>query len=160
MLGLDGVIASETRVAVVTVSVVLSELLPFAAVIVVEPVATVVINPFDPAALLIAATDAVDEPQITAGVMSCVEPSEYVPMAVNRWVVPSAMRVLDGVIATETSVAGVTVRVVLPEMLPNVAVIVVVPTVMGVANTFKPTAFLIAAVELEEELQVTEAVIF
>ena len=155
-----GVTAMEINVAGVTVKMVDPCMLPIVAVIVVVPVVTGVTKPFDPAALLIAATDSADEPQVTSVVRFCVEPSEYVPFALNCWVVPIAMLGLDGVIVKETSVAGVTVRVVLPEMLPNVAVIVVAPTVMGVADTFKPTAFLIAAVELEEELQVTDAVIF
>ncbi len=52
-------------------------------------------------------------------------------MAVNFWVVPLAMLGLVGVIAMDTSVAGVTVRVVDPDMLPDVAVIVVDPVATG-----------------------------
>jgi hypothetical protein len=160
MLGKAGVIATETSVAGVTVRVVLPEIFPNVAVIDVAPVPTDVANPFEPAALLMAATDDADEPQVTAVVRFSVEPSEYVPVAVNCRVVPSAMLGPAGVIATETSVARVTVRVVLLEMLPHVAVIVVVPAARGVANPFEPAVLLTVAVEGEEELQVDVAVIF
>ena len=158
MLGLDGIIARETSVACVTVRVVLPEMPPNVAVMVVDPTATGVANPFEPAALLMAATDDADEPQVTAVVRFCVEPSEYVPVTVNCWVVPNAMLGLDGVIARETSVACVTVRVVLPEMPPNVAVIVVDPAASGVANPFEPAALLIVAAESDAEPQVTNFV--
>jgi hypothetical protein len=158
MLGLDGVIARETSVAGVAARVVLPDMLPNVAVIAVDPDATGVANPFEPAALLMAATAAVDEPQVTDVVRFCVEPSEYVPVAVNCWVVPSAMLGLDGVIARETSVAGVTVRVVLSEMLPNIAVIIADPAATGVATPFEPAALLIVAAERDAELQVTSFV--
>ena len=109
MLGLVGVTAMDTSVAGVTVSVVVPDILPDVAVIVVEPAATEVANPLDPAALLIAATAALDEFQVATIVKFCVEPFEYVPVAVNCLVVPMAMLGLVGVIAMETSVAGVTV---------------------------------------------------
>ena len=48
-------------------------------------------------------------------------------MAVNCWDVPFAMLRLAGVIARDTSIAGVTVKVVDPETLPDIAVIVTVP---------------------------------
>ena len=49
---------------------------PDDAVIVVDPVATEEADPFEPAALLIVATPALDELQVTAVVKSCVELSE------------------------------------------------------------------------------------
>ena len=60
----------------VTVSVAVSETLPDVAVIVVEPAATDVAKPLEPAALLIAATPEADEFQVTAVVRSCVVLSE------------------------------------------------------------------------------------
>ncbi len=60
----------------------------------------------------------------------------------------------------DTSVAGVTVNVVLPETSPNVAVIVVTPTVDEVANPFKPAALLMVAIPVSEEVQVTDDVRF
>jgi len=53
---------------------------------------------------------------------------------------------------------AVTVRVVEPEMFPEVAVIVVIPVPTAVAIPFDPAALLIVATELTEELQVTDAV--
>jgi hypothetical protein len=62
----------DTSVAAVTVSVVEPDLLPDVAVIVVEPATTDVANPLEPAALLMAATPAVDELQVTTVVRFCV----------------------------------------------------------------------------------------
>jgi len=76
MLGLVGVTDMDTSVAGVTVSVVDPDMLPDAAVIVVEPAATDVAKPLEPAALLIVATPPVNEPQVTAVVRSCVVLSE------------------------------------------------------------------------------------
>jgi len=83
MLGFAGVIAMDTSVADVAVSVVDPEILPDAAVIVVEPAATEVASPLEPAALLMAATDSSEELQVTVVVRSCVVLSENIPMTVN-----------------------------------------------------------------------------
>ena len=64
----------------------------------------------------------------------------------------------SGVIATETSVATVTVKSVVPETLPSVAVIVVVPTATELASPSLPAALLIVAVPGLLELQVTAVV--
>ncbi len=56
----------------------------------------------------------------------------------------------------DARVAGVTVRVEDPNLLPNVAVIVVVPAATGMAN---PDA-LIVATPVFDESQLTEAVRF
>jgi hypothetical protein len=58
----------------------------------------------------------------------------------------------------DTSVAGVTVRVVDPDMLPDAAVIVVDPVAMGEANPLEPAALLIVATSVSDELQVTAVV--
>jgi len=76
MLGLVGVIAMDTSVAAVTVSVVDPDLLPDVAVIVVEPAVTDVAKPLEPAALLMVATPPADETQVTAVVRFCVVLSE------------------------------------------------------------------------------------
>ncbi len=65
---------------------------------------------------------------------------------------------LVGVIAIDTSVAGVTVRVVDPDMLPDVAVIVVDPVATEEANPLEPAALLIVATARADELQVTAVV--
>ena len=79
-------------------------------------------------------------------------------MAVNFWAVPLAMLGLVGVIAMDTSTAGVTVRVVAPDTLPDVAMIVVEPVAMAVVDPFEPAALLIVAMVVFDELQVTAVV--
>jgi hypothetical protein len=63
-----------------------------------------------------------------------------------------------GVIAMDTSVAGVTVSVVEPDVLPNVAVIVVEPAVTDVARPLEPAALLTVATPAVSEFQVTDVV--
>ncbi len=84
--------------------------------------------------------------------------SEKIPVAVNCLVVPAAILGLAGVTATDTSVAEVTVRLVEPEMLPEAAVMVVLPTAADEAFPLEPAVLLIAATEEADELQVTDAV--
>ncbi len=115
----------------VTVRVVETEMLPEVAVIVALPVVTAVTCPLEPAALLIATTDAADELQVTVDVIFCVLLSENVPIAVNCTLVLRTMPELTGVTAMDTRVAELTVSVVEPEMLPEVAVIVAVPAATG-----------------------------
>ncbi len=79
-------------------------------------------------------------------------------MAVNCLVVPSAMLGSVGVTPIVTSVADVTVRVVLPEMVPDVAVMVVDPAVKGVVRPLEPPVLLTVATAVFDELQVTDAV--
>jgi hypothetical protein len=71
-LGLAGVTDMEIRVAEFTVRVVLPEILPEVAVIVVVPAATAVARPL----LLTVATDVLDELQATWVVISWLVPSE------------------------------------------------------------------------------------
>ena len=130
MLGVAGVRDMEDRVADVTVRVVLPEILPELAVTVVVPTATAVARPL----LLTVPTAGLDEPQVTWGVRSWVVPSENVPVAANCWVVCRIMLASVGVTDIEDMVADVTVRVVLPEILPELAVTVVVPTATAVAR--------------------------
>jgi hypothetical protein len=68
MLGLAGVTAIDDSVALVTVSVVVPDTVPRVAVIVVEPTATDVASPLEPAVLLIVATDTAEELQVTVDV--------------------------------------------------------------------------------------------
>ena len=88
-------------------------------------------------------------------------PSEYVPEAANCSVIPAGMLGLAGVTAMEDKVAEVTVRVVLPEILPEVAVMVAAPAAMAVA---RPLLFTVATAisenpEALDEVQVTWVVI-
>jgi hypothetical protein len=162
ILGLAGVTAMETSVGAVTVSVVVPCTLVAGsvAVIVVEPVATDVAMPAEAPALLMVATDGADELQVTDAVRFCVVLFEYVPVAVNCFVVPLAMLGLAGVTAMETSVDAVTVSVVVAcrPVAGSVAVIVVEPAVSAVASPLEALALLIVATATVDELQVTDAV--
>ena len=62
----------DTRVALVTVSVVAPEMPPNVAVTVVSPAATDVANPLEAAALLTVATPGAEELQVTDVVRFCV----------------------------------------------------------------------------------------
>ena len=72
--------------------------------------------------------------------------------------VPLAMLGLAGRIAMDNRFAEVTVRVVEPEMLPDVAAIAVVPTAAAVAFPLEPAALLMVATDVADELQVTAVV--
>jgi hypothetical protein len=65
-----------------------------------------------------------------------------------------------GVTEIDVSVAGVTVRAVDPDMLPDVAAIVVVPAATEVAKPSEPAALLMVATPALDELQVTAFVRF
>ena len=76
----------DTSVAAVTVNVVLPEISPDVAVIVVGPTAPAindVASPLEPATLLMVATAATEDVQVTDDVRSCVGPAVYVPVAIN-----------------------------------------------------------------------------
>ncbi len=73
MLGVAGVTAIDTNVAEVTVSVVLPEMAPLAAEIVVLPTAAELANPCEAAALLTVATLVLLDAQVTCVVRFCVE---------------------------------------------------------------------------------------
>ncbi len=155
-LGLDGVISIETSVGLVTVKIVLAEIPESAcvAVIVVLPIAALVARPLLPEALLMLATLLAEEDQVTALVMSCTVASVYVPIAVKLWVSPSAKDRLVGVTSIETSVAGVTSKLVLAETPEStcVAVIVVVPTLSELASPREPLSWLTVATPSTEDV--------
>src|SRR5271166_5891740 len=150
--GFTGVTAMDTSVAAVTVNVVLPETLPLVALIVVLPNFNAAARP----PLLIVAVVVLDDAHVTLAVRLCVELSLYVPVAVNCCVPPAATDGFTGVTAMDTSVAAVTVNVVLPETLPLVALIVVLPAFNADA---KPVP-LIVAVAVLDEAHVTLAVRF
>lgn len=133
-LELCGATTIDCRVALVTVNTVDAEILPQVAVIVLLPLATEVAKPREPPALLTTATAELEELQVTNAVMSCVLLSEYAPVAVKGFVVPSAMLGLLGVIVIDTSVAAVTVNAVDPVILPSVAVMLLLPAVTMLAH--------------------------
>ena len=81
-------------------------------------------------------------------------------MAVNCCVDPRAMLGVVGSISMDAKVALVTFSMVVPETLPSVAVIVVLPAATGEANPLLPIESLIVATVFLEEFQVTEPVTF
>jgi hypothetical protein len=142
----------EDRVTEVAVRVVLPEIVPKkVAVMVAVPAAMAVASPL----LLTVAAAGLDETQVTWVVRSWLVPSEYIPRAVNCRGSCSAMLGLAGVTAMEDRVAGVTVRVVLPEILPEVAVMVAVAAARAVARPLPLTV----ATKVFDEVQVTCGVI-
>jgi hypothetical protein len=84
-----------------------------------------------------------------------------VPVAINCVVVPRGILGLVGVTAIDTSVAGVTVSVVLPDMFVagSMAVIEFEPVAVDVAKPFEPDTLLTLSTLGEDEFQVTDAVI-
>jgi hypothetical protein len=150
-LGLAGAKDMEDRVAGDTVRAVLPEILPEAALMVAVPAPTAVARPL-PSTV---AAAVLDELQADCMVISLVVPSEYAPEAVNCLVFPAGMLGRRGVTDMEDRVAGSTVRVVFPEILPEVAVMVALPAATAVA---KPLPVMVATVVLDD-LQVTPVVI-
>lgn len=77
------------------------------------------------------------------------------PVAENCLVDPLAMLGLAGEIVIDASVAGVTVSVAVPDKLPEMADMIVVPEATEVASPLVPA---IVATDVADELQVTEDV--
>ena len=103
--------------------------------------------------LLIVATEAWEEDQVTDEVTSCELPSENVPVAVNCSDVWTAMVAVAGVTVIEVTVGAVTDRLALPPTCPKVAVIVADPCALAVAS---PPATV--ATPVFEELHAAELV--
>src|SRR4029077_12531781 len=83
---------------------------------------------------LMEATEVLAEAQVTWLVRSCVELSEYVPVAVNGFVVPMLMVGLGGVTAIDSRTASLTVNDAWPVTPPWLAVMVAVPVPAPVAS--------------------------
>src|SRR5882762_4454618 len=75
-------------------------------------------------------------------------PSVKVPVAVNCCVVPSGICGIAGVMAIETSAAGVTLRVVEPLVEPAIAVTLTLPWLMLVAKPWPSTVAMLLSAEL------------
>lgn len=99
---------------------------------------------------VIDATLLFDELQVTVPVMSCIVPSENVPVAVNCCNVPTGSDALAGETAMEFKVALVMVRVALEETAPKVAVMVATPGAMPMASPHAPFTLIVAAETLAE----------
>ena len=109
--------------AAVTVNVDEPVILPKVARMVEVPIPTPVASP--PA--LISAVPVVPVVHVTLVVRFCVVPFVYLPVAVNCLVRPFAMDGAFGVTPMNTSAIGVTVKMVVPEIVPETAMIVDVP---------------------------------
>ena len=156
MEAVAGAIVIETNATATTVSVVVPLISPTEAVMVVLPVAALCAKPFKSTV----ATAVTLELQIAVLVRFWVVESVYVPVAVNCWSSRRAMDGSAGVMAIEASTAAVTVRVVEPEIEPEVAVIFVVPVARLLASPFVPVLLLIVATVAADELHCTMVVRF
>jgi len=141
----------KDRVAGVTVRVVLLEIAPKVAVMVAVPAPMAVARPL-PSTV---ATDVLEELQVTCVVISWLVPSEYAPEAANCWVTPTGMLGLTGVTDRKDRIGEVTVRVVAPEIVPDVAVMITAPRAAAVPRPL----LLTVATGVLEEVQVTRVVI-
>jgi hypothetical protein len=129
-----------------TLSVVLPVTELEVAEIVTEPRARAVANPPP----TIDATLVFDEAQVTEEVMSCKLSSENVPVALNCWRVPGNKTASAGVIAIETKIALVTVRVAVEEMLPKLAEILETPVESPLAMPATPPTLMLATATFAE----------
>lgn len=140
--GLAGVMASEVRVAWVTVSPVEPVTELKLALMVVEPLPTDVAKLF-----CMVATEVLALAQVANPAMFCVEPSLKVPTAKKVLVVPGAMETLAGTTAMDCSVAEETVSVVEAEKELSTAVMVVLPGCLETAVL----PFMVATDVLDED---------
>src|SRR5271165_257180 len=138
----------DTSVAAVTVNVVLPEMAPLVALIVVLPAFSADAKP----APLIVAVAVLDEAHVTLAVRFCVELSLYVPVAVNCCVPPAATDGFTGVTAIDTSVAAVTANA-----FTSVSTSEPVLTVTLLAPSAAFPAMFTTAVALVAEFTVSEA---
>ncbi len=158
-VALLGVTVIPVSDAAFTVSVAVPDMdNPTAAVMVVVPAPTPVANPLLPPMLLMVATDVFEELQTTAAVMSCVEPSSNVPVAVNWSVVPAAIVDVADETIIDVSLALLPVSTDEPDTPSKYAVMFVVPADRITAYPFDPTALLTVATAEFEETQVARVV--
>jgi len=122
------------------------------------PIPAAAASPILPAKLLMVATLVLDELHVTAVVISCVLLSENVPIAVNCLLSPVVIFGFVGVTVIDINTAVVTVQVVEPETLPDVAVIVDEPLSTAVASPLPPAALLIVTTLMLEERHITAVV--
>jgi hypothetical protein len=112
---------------------------PEAAVIVAFPAEPAVTNP----EALTVATAWLLEDHVTRVATSCAVPSLKMPVALNWLVCPAARLAELGRICREDSVAAVTVKAMVPEIVPTVAVTVTLPTFRAVNKPELPTVAIV-----------------
>src|SRR6202035_3155152 len=86
--------------------------------------------------------------------------SEYVPVAVNCWVLPAAMDAVVGATVMVRSTAGVTVSTAVPKMAPDVAVMVLALVATPVASPWDPEEWETVAAEVLDDDHVAVVVRF
>lgn len=153
-----GVMSSETKDAPVTVRLVVPEISPEEAVIVADPGESASAEPLAEVSLLILAIEGSPQLHVTDEVMSCVELSVKVPVALNCWDVPAASVGFLGVTSIDASAAAVTVREVEMETLPDVAATLVTPADRARASPLDEVSLLIDAIVSSDRLHVTDSV--
>jgi hypothetical protein len=156
MVESPGVIVIDDKLATSTVAKVLPLTDPEVAVTVALPMFFAVAKPLGVSDI----TEVLEEFQETVRVMSCMVPSEKLPVAVNCCKVPRGTSGFEGVTVMDRKVAPVTVNVALPTMLPDVAWMVEVPGASAVARPCVPGELLIVATLVETELHVADDVRF
>jgi hypothetical protein len=142
----------EVSTAGVTVSEVMPLTLPELAVMTDEPVASADARPI----VEMVATAGLADAHVTEAVTFLVEPSVYVPVAMNCSVRPLATDGSAGVTAIEVKSAAVTVRVVVPVTPPSVALTVLPPSASAMA---RPVLVILATATLDDA-QAADAVRF
>jgi hypothetical protein len=147
-LSVLGVTVRDIKVAL-TDNGTLPEIDPMVAEIVAEPSAAPVRSPVVGP---IVATAGVSEVQVATVVTFWVLPSEKVPAAISCWVTPTPTVAGSGVIAIDSTTAGVTVNVVLPDTDPDVAVTTLEPIATALAS---PEAALMVALAGVPDVQAT-----
>jgi len=113
----------EVRFAAFTLSTDVALIPPKLPVMVDVPIFLPVVKPL----VVIEATLTAEDCHCVTPVTSCFVPSENPAVAVNCWLIPSAMVGLAGAMLSEVGVAELTVNRVLPLIDPCVAVMVVLP---------------------------------
>ena len=156
IVGLPGVMLNDLRLAAFTFMVTLPVTPVSVAEIVVLPILSAVARPLT----VIEAMLEDEDFQATTPVMSCLDESEKVPIAVNCCASPIGISGFDVVTSMEVTVAEVTVRVVDPVIDPEVAVMEVVPAVSAFAKHCVGLELLIVATAVFEDAQVTLPVMF
>jgi hypothetical protein len=141
---LAGVTAMETSTACPTFSVAVPLTKPDVAVMTAVPTPSPLATP--PPAMLATVED---EVQVTELVRSCALPSLYVPVAVNCWLVPLAIDALPGLTDIDTNTGDVTANVAEPVIVPEVAVIIVLPGLTLVASPLLLTVAIVVADEVQ-----------
>jgi hypothetical protein len=98
------------------------------------------------------ATLIAEELHVAVALRFCVEPSLYVPVAVNCCVLPALIEGFAGLMLIDARTGEVTVKLAVPLIDPEVAVIVVLPTVKPLDN---PTELIVATMG-NDEIHVTD----